>query len=348
MNNNLDLLISGKRILVTGGTGSIGSTLVKKLLKHHPKQIRIFSRDEHKQFVLAQKLKNPEVLRWQIGDIRDQARVHKAMNEIDIVFHTAALKHVPACEYNPFEAVQTNVIGTENIINSALQNNVERLISISTDKAVAPLNVMGATKLLAEKLVTSTIYHRGNRPLISSVVRFGNVIGSRGSVLPIFKSQYDSNQPITVTHENMTRFFLSIHEATNLVLKAATSMQGAEIFVLKMPAIRIADLAKALVEILNKTHKKDKSQKQIIFTEPRPGEKLDEIMMTEEEAQLAVENDDMFILRPYLQFPELCNLKNQYTDCKSASSQAYASSQSAPLQYNNVLELVKEYLEIEA
>jgi UDP-N-acetylglucosamine 4,6-dehydratase/5-epimerase len=284
--------IKGKKILVTGGTGSIGSVIVKELLKYDPEVVRIFSRDEYKQFHLQHELGNDK-LRFLIGDIRDKQRTIRATEDIDIVFHAAAMKHVPLCEYNPFEAIQTNVLGTQNIVDAALQNNIEALISISTDKVVSSANVMGSTKLLAERIVSSGYLLKGkNRRTKFAVVRFGNVLYSRGSVLDLWKKQLSQNNAITLTDPEMTRFFMSIPQAVNLCFKALEYCRNNETFVLKMPALKMFDMAKAFVE----KHGNELSEIRIIGR--RPGEKKYEELLAGNEAEGAYETDEMFIFSP--------------------------------------------------
>lgn len=306
--HDLSTLFKNARILVTGGTGSIGSEIVRQLLKFDPRQIRILSRDEFKQHRLAQELHHPPNVRFILGDVRDRDRVGKAMENIDIVFHAAALKHVPACEFNPFEAVKTNVQGTQNVIDKAIYAGASRIVAISTDKAAAPLSVMGATKLLAEKIVTNALYHQGGRATVSSVVRFGNVLASRGSVTDVFQNQIQSGNFVTVTDPQMTRFMMTVQDAVRLVFEAASVMQGSEVFVLKMPVFRLADLAKACVDVFAPKVGKNPKDISVEITGIRPGEKRDELLMTKEEARFALEKETMFILRPYLQFPDLAEI----------------------------------------
>lgn len=282
--NNLEKLFNNKKILVIGGTGSIGSEIVRQLLKFEIKQIRIFSRDESKQYFLEEELRSEfevgDRLKFLLGDIRDKDRLDIAFEDIDIVFHTAALKHVSACESNPFEAVKTNVIGTQNVIDMAIKHSVEKFIAISTDKAVNPSTVMGTTKLLAERLVTSARNYSGEKPVRFAVVRFGNVLSSNGSVIPIWIKQIKRGGPITITDKRMTRFFMSIPESINLVFTAASIMHGEEIFALKMPEVNIYQLAKKTIkEYANGARIKIK------FIGIRKREKIKEYLYTSEEAK---------------------------------------------------------------
>jgi len=287
-----------KKILVTGGVGSIGSQLVKRLLAFDPAIIRVFDNNETGLFDLEEELHSVKI-RTLIGDIRDKDRLNMAMDGIDIVFHTSALKHVPLCEYNPFDAVKTNVLGTQNVLEAALLNEVEKVINISTDKAVSPTNVMGATKLLAERLTISANYYRGNKRTVFSSVRFGNVLNSRGSVIPLFKKQIQNGGPVTITDKKMTRFFMDIPAAVNLILTAGEIAMGREIFILKMPSLKIVDLAQALIaETAPKFGYKPKDIS-IEIIGKRNGEKLYEDLMAEEEAERAYERDDMLLIIPH-------------------------------------------------
>lgn len=290
MSNNI---FKNKIILITGGTGSIGSEIVGQLLKYEPKQVRILSRNDSKQYDLLERLGHPENLRLFIGDIRDRDRLDLAFKDVDFVFHAAALKHVPICEYNPFEAVKTNIIGSQNIIDMALRHNVKKVIGISTDKAANPTNVMGTSKLMMEKLFTNTNFFSTGRTMFSCV-RFGNVAWAVSSVLPIWKEQISRHGHINVTHHKMTRFLMSISQAVNLTIKAAELSRGGEIFVLKMPAIKLPDLAKMYIK---KYHPGNNVK--IKFTNSRPGEKIHEDLVTPlEDFGSIFENNEMFILFP--------------------------------------------------
>jgi FlaA1/EpsC-like NDP-sugar epimerase len=287
-----------ERILITGGTGSIGSELAKKLLEFNPKVIRIYSNDENAQFDLEQELKEYDNLRFLVGDVRDKERLKRATEDMDIVFHAAALKHVPSCEYNPFEAIKTNVIGTENLLEVAMDEEVEKVITISTDKAVNPVNVMGATKLLAERLTIAANYYKGLRRTVFSCVRFGNVLGSRGSVVQLFEKQIQNGGPVTVTDPDMMRFVMSMDRPIELVLKAAQVAKGEEIFVFKMPALRIGNLAEVMIEKLAPKYGYDPRDIKVEIVGKRKGEKLYEELMTEDEAMNAYETEDMLVILP--------------------------------------------------
>ncbi|MCI4666997.1 MAG: polysaccharide biosynthesis protein [Bacteroidia bacterium] len=294
-------LFEGKDILVTGGCGSIGSEIVKQLIPFDPKRVRVLDNSESGHFNLNQKIKSNRI-RNLIGDVRDRDRILRAAEGVDYIFHAAALKHVPFCEYNPFEAVYTNVIGTKHVVEAAIENNVQKMVGISTDKAVSPINTMGATKLLGERIII-------NAPLGTSqtnfaCVRFGNVLNSVGSVIPLFRNQISQGGPITLTSEDMTRFFMTIPQAVSLILRAAENMNGREIFVLKMNGLKIKDLAEVMIQELAAKygHKPDDIEIKVIGL--RPGEKLYEALFTEEERPFIEETDSMFILRnsPYDNF----------------------------------------------
>lgn len=332
----MEHIFKNKKIIVTGGTGSIGSEIVRRLLTYDPKVVRILSRDETKQFELEQELGDLNNIRFLIGDIRDMERLKRAFEGIDIVFHAAAMKHVPACEYNPFEAVKTNVIGTQNLIDAALDNEVEKVISISTDKAASPINTMGATKLLAEKLIIDANFYKGNRKTIFSCVRFGNVMGSRGSVIPLFEKQIKHEGQLTITDPEMTRFMMTIPQAVNLVFKATKIAQGGEIFILKMPVVKLGDLAKCMIEhFAPKAGRKPGSIK-INTIGVRNGEKMYEHLMSEEEARYAYETKDMYILLPQSTFPGYF-----LEGSAKAKQKRYASDDAKLLGVNEITNLLR-------
>ncbi len=290
----------GKKILVTGAAGSIGSEIVRQLMRFNPLAIRALDSNETGLFELEQELKNDnKVVAYFIGDVRDKERLNRAMENVDIVFHAAALKHVHLCEYNPFEAIKTNVIGTQNVIDACLNNNVERMVFISTDKAVNPHNVMGASKLLSERLTIAANSYRGLHPTIFSCVRFGNVLGSRGSVIPIFIDQIKKGGPVTVTDREMTRFIMSIPTSVKLILKAISLAKGGEIFVLRMPALKISDLAQAAIKEFAPRLNQKPEKISIEMIGKRPGEKMDEELFTEHESRRAkLLADDIIAIYP--------------------------------------------------
>lgn len=294
---DLESFYRGKTILVTGGVGSIGNYLVREILKYEPHSIRIFDNNESGLFDLDQELQSRKI-RLLVGDIRDKDRLVMAMEGVEVVFHAAALKHVPLCEFNPFDAVKTNVIGTQNVLDAAYAQRVRKVITVSTDKAVNPSNVMGATKLLAERLTISANSYRGHKRTVFSCVRFGNVLNSRGSVVPLFEKQIQSGGPITVTHPDMRRFFMDIPSAADLILKAGMHSEGGEIFILKMPAIRIMDLADVMRVVLAPQYGFDPEDISIRVIGMRNGEKIDEELMILDETTCAHENDDMYLVVP--------------------------------------------------
>ena len=289
----------GKTIIVTGGVGSIGSEIVRSILGYNPKVVRVLDSNETGLFDLELELQSGKI-RLFVGDVKDKERLRRAIEGVDIVFHAAALKHVPLCEYNPFEAVKTNVIGTQNLIDVAMDEEVEKFITISTDKAVNPVNVMGATKLLAERLTVSANFYKGKRNIAFSCVRFGNVLDTRGSVIPLFRKQIQKGGPLTITDPNMTRFMMSIPKAVELVLKTAEFAKGGEIFIFKMPALRVGDLAETMIKELAPEYGYDHNEIEIKTIGRRAGEKLSEELMTEDEAENAYESEEMFIVLPQI------------------------------------------------
>ncbi|MBZ9624572.1 polysaccharide biosynthesis protein [Clostridium sp. FP2] len=291
---------SGKKILIIGGTGTIGQGMVKEILKQNPTVIRILSRDEYKQFIMDKEIeeKYRKQLRFLIGDVRDYDRVDRAMEDIDIVFNLAAMKHVPACEYNPDEAIKTNVTGMQNVIKAAMHHNVESVVFTSSDKAISPTNAYGATKLLAERLVQAANFNRGKAKTKFVAVRFGNVMGSRGSVIPLFKKQILEQKHITVTNNGMSRFMMTLSDAVKLTMRSAEKSVGGEVFVLKMPIIKLKDLAEVVVEETCKKYKMDIVDIRIDIVGLRPGEKMYEELMTEDEAEIAYDLGKMYAVLP--------------------------------------------------
>ncbi len=292
-------MFTGKTILITGGTGSFGKHILKEVLKRNPKEVRIFSRDEKKQDDLRHKYLEQKNLHFIIGDVRDPNAVDHVMRKVDYVFHAAALKQVPSSEYNVFEAIKTNVLGAENIVKKAMKYNVEKVIAISTDKAVEPVNVMGMTKALQEKIfVAANIRRNGNRTIFTCV-RYGNVLGSRGSILPLFRKKISEGKPITITDGQMTRFILTLDEAIELVFYAVEHAFGGEIFVLKLPAHTVQDLADVLLEQENTINK----EIQIIGI--RPGEKIHETLVSPTESIRTIDRGKYFIILPVVSVPEI-------------------------------------------
>ncbi len=290
-------IFTGKDILVTGGAGTIGSAIVRNVLKSNPRVVRVLDNNETAVFNLEQELQS-ERFRPLIGDIRDKDRLKRAVLNVQVVFHAAALKHVPLSEYNPFEAVKTNVLGTQNLIEVAMDEEVEKMITISTDKAVNPVNVMGATKLLAERLTLSAEQYKGWGKTLFSCVRFGNVLDSRGSVVPVFREQIINGGPVTITDPKMTRFVMNISKAAELVLTAAEMSKGGEIFIFKMSALSIGTLTEAMIEEIAPKYGYSPEKIKVKIIGKRAGEKDYEELITEDEAANVYETDNMFILSP--------------------------------------------------
>jgi UDP-N-acetylglucosamine 4,6-dehydratase len=279
--------LQDKVVLVTGGTGSFGQKFTEMVLReHNPKAIRIFSRGELLQHEMRLKFNDDPRLRFFIGDVRDRERLYRAMNGVDIVVHAAALKQVPTAEYNPIEAVRTNIDGAINLIDAAIDNGVAKIIAISTDKAVHPVNLYGATKLVMERLLIQANVYTGGRGSRFSCVRYGNVVGSRGSVVPLFLEQR-KNGLVTITDDKMTRFWITLEQGVRFVINCVERMQGGEVFVPKIPSMRITELADAIAPGAKRK-----------VTGIRPGEKVDEILLTEEEARHAREFDGYFVIEP--------------------------------------------------
>lgn len=284
-----------KNIMITGGTGSIGIGLIKELVKFKPNAIRIFTNDENSIFEARRIVGNDSLLTFMIGDVRDRERLNLAIRNVDIVFHAAAMKHVDICEQNPFDAVKTNVIGTSNILEASLLEDVSKFILISTDKATNPTSTLGASKLLAERLTAKASSYRGKGKTTFGIVRFGNVIGSRGSVFQIFLEQIRKGVPLTVTDERMTRFIMSIPEAASLILKITHITKDGEIFILKMPSVKIVDLAKTMIQVYSERfsiEKKDLSP--IKVSKAREGERFHEFLISPDEIPLCHDMEQMY------------------------------------------------------
>lgn len=279
-------MFNDKTILITGGTGSFGKKFVEIVLKNYrPKKLIVFSRDELKQFEMQQEFNDP-CLRYFIGDVRDKERLYRAFHGVDFVVHAAALKQIPAAEYNPFEVIKTNIIGAENVINVAIDQGIKRVIALSTDKAVNPINLYGATKLCSDKLFVSGNSYSGAIDTRFSVVRYGNVVGSRGSVIPFFKKMRSTGR-LPITDPRMTRFWITLDQGVNFVLNCLEIMSGGEVFVPKIPSMKVVDLARAICP---------RCEHDIVGI--RPGEKLHEVMIIEDDSRNTLEYDDYYVIQP--------------------------------------------------
>jgi len=325
-------MFTNKTVLITGGTGSFGKKYVKTLLERYsPKKIIIFSRDELKQFEMQQDY-NQKCMRYFIGDVRDKERLIQAMNGVDFVIHAAALKQVPAAEYNPMECIKTNINGAENVISAALANNVEKVIALSTDKAANPINLYGATKLVSDKLFVAANNISGGHKTTFSVVRYGNVVGSRGSVVPFFEKLIkEGATKLPITHEEMTRFWITLEDGVDFVLKNFERMLGGEIFVPKIPSMRIIDLAKAMAPDLP-----------IEIIGIRPGEKLHEIMCPADDSYHTYEYDDHFVIAPTINFSSRSNdfTINKIKETGESVNQGYEYNSKSNSQFLSQEELL--------
>ena len=325
-----------KNILITGGTGSFGKKYTEIILsKYKPNKIIIYSRDELKQYEMAQSF-NDKCMRYFIGDVRDGKRLMEAMDGVDIVIHAAALKHVPVAEYNPMECIKTNIDGAQNVIDAALQNEVEKVIALSTDKASSPINLYGATKLASDKLFVAANNVVGARKTRFAVVRYGNVVGSRGSVVPFFKKLIEEGaKELPITHEEMTRFLITLEDGVKFVLDNFERMHGGEIFIPKIPSMKVTELAKAMAPEL--PHK-------IIGI--RPGEKMHEVMITADDR--VVEFDDYYVITPTIQFSHLVDFTTNALGEKGKDigiGFEYNSGNNTEwLTHEEFLEMAKEFL----
>ncbi len=326
-----------KVILVIGAAGSVGSELVRQLSSMEPSEIRALDNNETELFLLGEQYRQGHNVKAYLGDIRDFNKIEKLSSKVDIIFHVAAYKHVLLSEYNPFETVQTNILGVKNVIQAAIAKNVPRVIFTSSDKAVNPTSVMGTTKLMGERLITSANIVNFNGHQIFSSVRFGNVIGSRGSVLPIFLKQIENGGPVTVTDKKMTRFFMTLEESAQLVLEAGIKACGGEVFVTKMPVMRIIDLAQAMIDILAPIHGYHPEHIKTKFIGAKSGEKLYEELMSADEMTRALELQQMFVILPALR-SFYHNIKYEYADQLNSRniSRPYISSNEKPMDIEGI------------
>ena len=283
IDGNLKNEFKNKVILITGGTGSIGLGIIKQLMNFQPKQIRIFSNDENSIVEVKETIGNNKIFQFMVGDVRDKDRLKLAIRNVDIVFHAAAMKHIDICEQNPFDAVKTNVIGTSNILEASIIENVSKVIFISTDKATNPSSTLGASKLLAERLTLDASSYIGNGKTVFTIVRFGNVLGSRGSVFQIFQKQILAHNPLTVTDARMTRFIMSISDASKMILKVTKIAKDGEIFILKMPSVKIEELARGMLQVFEKKFSNHEINNKIKILKSRERERFHEFLITNEE-----------------------------------------------------------------
>ncbi|KMK96431.1 MULTISPECIES: SDR family NAD(P)-dependent oxidoreductase [Rossellomorea] len=325
-------MFTNKTILVTGGTGSWGNELVSQLLEKNPKEIRIFSRNETSQVLTKQKFENDPRLTFLIGDVRDKEAVMEAAQKVDYIFHLAALKHVPVCEHQPLEALKTNVMGTQNIIDAAIENEVEKVINISTDKAANPSNFYGFTKAMGEKLIINANVLTDKTKFVC--VRGGNVLGTNGSVIHVFKHGIKEKSKIGITDKNMTRFFLTIKDAIKLLFKATYESHGGEIFVMKMPTCKIMDLAQVLIDRYSPDQEVTVEELGI-----RPGEKLHELLLTEFESHNTIVYDnEYFVILPTIHIEGLTEF---YKDFPQVDLDTYSSSDNI-INYDQIKSMLKD------
>jgi FlaA1/EpsC-like NDP-sugar epimerase len=333
---NVNLLkeFKGKNILITGGTGSIGMGLAKQLAKYNPKEIRIFSNDENSIFEAKENLGANHIYKLMVGDVRDKDRLNLAIRNVDIVFHTAAMKHITICEDNPFDAVKTNVVGTSNILEASIIEEVEKFVFISTDKATNPTSTLGGSKLLAERLTLDAGTYAGKGKTKFAIVRFGNVLGSRGSVFQIFQNQIKMKKPLTVTDKRMTRFIMSISEAASMILKVTKILKDGEIYILKMPSIRIEDLAKGMLHVYGSRFPDYRNTSSLKITKPR-GERFHELLITNEEMPFCHDIGDMY---------KISKTENKKRLLQKEFSSETASRISQSKLHKTINELINEYV----
>lgn len=335
-------MLNNKSILITGGTGSFGKVFIEQIFKfYEPSRVVIYSRDEFKQDVCKKEFEKKlskqqfEKLRFFIGDVRDKERLYRAFKDIDFVIHAAAMKQVPACEYNPFEAIKTNIHGAQNVIDAALDRNVKKVVALSTDKAVNPINLYGGTKLVSDKLFISANAYSGNSDTVFSVVRYGNVAGSRGSVIPFFKQLIEKQtSELPITDFRMTRFWITLEEGVELVFKALKESKGGETYISKIPSFNVVDLAKAM--------NPDAKLKEVGI---REGEKLHEVMITKDDSRLTYEYDQHYIIYPHFDW---WNFEKRFTPGGKLIEEGFEYNSGINKQWLNVedLKLKLEVLDI--
>jgi FlaA1/EpsC-like NDP-sugar epimerase len=336
LENNIINEFKGKTILITGGSGSIGLGLVKQLIQCKPKAIRIFANDENSIFETRRTIGDNSLFKYMVGDVRDKDRLQLAIRNVDIVFHAAAMKHIDICEQNPFDAVKTNVLGTSNILEASIIENVLKFIFISTDKATNPTSTLGASKLLAERLTLDASTYNENGKTIFAIARFGNVIGSRGSVFQIFYHQIRNGIPLTVTDPRMTRFIMSISEAASMILKITHIAKDGEIFILKMPAVRIEDLAKSMIDVYKKRYPNTKNIPPIkISRRTREHERFHESLVTHDEIPFCHDIGNMY---------KISNVLNKEKISLTEFNSETAKKISKEKLYNSINELLDEYI----
>lgn len=327
-------LLKGSRILLTGGAGSVGRALTSEILKYSPKTIRIYDLSENEMFKMKCDFGENRKIRYLMGDIRDINRLKFAMEDIDFVIHLAAMKHVSACEYNPFEAIKTNIDGLQNVINVARDYNVKKMLFSSTDKAAHPTNVMGMTKLIGEKLIALANYYKGNKRTRFTSIRFGNVIGSNGSVIPLFKKQILSGGPVTITHNEMTRFVITMEEAISLICNALELAKGAETFVWKMRTVKVLDITRVMIRKYSPN-----KQVRIMVKGKSEGEKLHEEIMSDDELLRARELDKMYVIFPEIDY---LNIAAKYKHAKDIKNPVIKSNMGKYARESEIRGLIEE------
>jgi FlaA1/EpsC-like NDP-sugar epimerase len=331
----------GKKVLITGAAGTVGRELVKQLDLMQPGELRLVDNNESEMFFLMEAYKDSNVFCF-LGDVRDSEKMHNLSEGIDIIIHAAAFKHVVLSEYNPFDVVQTNIIGVDNIIRAARARGVKHVLFTSSDKAVNPTNVMGTSKLMGERLITAANSLRSDSSTVLSSTRFGNVIGSRGSVVPLFMNQIRNGGPVTITDSQMTRFIMTVEEAAKLVLKSVEISRGGEVFVTKMPVVRIPDLAHVMIDLIAPRYGLNPSDIKMEEVGAKPGEKLYEELMSEEETQRSLELKDMFVVTPA--FKSIYHsITYEYPDTVSDKiNKSYVSATEEPMDRKSIKNYLRE------